>query len=565
MISFHSSGTTGCTICIPDGLWRPLRRLITQRLQEEISISEQLTIVLKRGDKKTDVVEYEKGIFEIAMELEVWDIRRIDLTIKLAVSYEARGEILMAEELYIMLWRRLAERCHQFHHHHGVEIHISTIDVVLEYVRFLRRCHRHEEASNVLICIWTEYEEYDFESETIFLRLKIVGELMRTIRLLTVAVSVFKKCWCWFKAHGKHEHTALCEVLISETIEEIITTTSTTTASTTTTTTTTTETVLKEVFQSTLSRSEVTSETIIICKSLISYYIKLEQWSEAIEVTKRSLLLVWRLVISSGGAIALPKAFGGAAIEIALSLALCHHRLHHFHEAEEMYIRVYRACRNSCHIHDERLIKCSGVLINFYEEHRHWHKVIEIHQELLVEYRQHLGAGHTLTIRTLYVLGSLCADHGHGQASDYYEEIIANLNLGSHVSHADALAAMFYICRYHYEAGHWHKLRGVCKVLWETWKGQLHGHASFTVDSVQELYLRYRYVLEIHDQCEHSMLRELTIEYRNLCIQTFGAAVAITIKASIELAQLCMRSEKYIHEAISIYEEGMYILARFPQ
>lgn len=531
--------------------------MLTQHVQEENTVSEQLTIVLKRRDNKTDVVEYERGIFDIAMELEVWDTRRIKLTMELAVSYEARGELLMAEELYIMLWKRLAERCHQFHHHQGVEIHIATIDVVLEYVRFLRRCHRHEEASNVLICIWTEYEEYDFESETIFLRFKIIGELMRTIRLLSVAVSVFKKCWRWFEAHGKHEHTASCEVLISETIEEI-TSTTTTTTNTRTTTTTTTETIIKEVFESTLSRSTVTSETIVICNSLISYHMKLEQYSEAIEVAKRSLRLVWRSIISGGGAIALPRDFGAGAIDIALRLALCHHHSHHFHEAEEMYIRVYRACRNSCHIHDERLTKCSGALIKFYEEHRHWREVIEIYQELLVEYRQHLGADHTLTVRTLYVLGSLCADYGHGEASEYYEAIIATLNKGSHVCHSDALDAMFYMCRYHYEAGHWHKLRGICKVLWETWKGHHLGSAKFTADLVEILYVRYRYVLEIHDHCEYSMLRELTIEYRNLCIKTFGAAVAIAIKASIELAQLCMRSEKHIHEAVSIYEEGVY-------
>ena len=39
-------------------------------------MSEQLTIVLKKGDRKTNVVEYERGLFDIAVELEIWDIRR---------------------------------------------------------------------------------------------------------------------------------------------------------------------------------------------------------------------------------------------------------------------------------------------------------------------------------------------------------------------------------------------------------------------------------------------------------------------------------------------------------
>ena len=540
-------------------IWRELREVMIIRFgkgsEEETSISENLTIVLKKGDKKTDVVEYEQGIFEIITELEVWNIRRIKLTIELALSYEARGEFLMAEELFIFLWRRLTEQCHHSHHHHGVDIHIHLIEVVIEYVRFLRRCNRSEEASSVLICIWTEYEEYDFESETIFLRLKVVGELMRAVGLLSVAVSVFKKCWAWFKAHSKHEHTASCEVLISETVEEITTVTTSTTVTKATTTTIMSETVMKETFESTISRSTVTTETISVCKSLTSHYMKMEQWSLAIDVTRRSLLQIWKSVVSGSGTIALPKDFGAGAIDIAIKLAICHHRSHHYHEAEEIYVRIYRACRNSCRIDDERLSKASTVLIRFYEEHKHWHKMIEIYRELLIEYRGHLGASHHLTIRTLYLLGSLTADHGHGHTHEYYEEIIKALSHDSHICHHDAVDAMIFMCRYHYEAGHWQKLRNVCKILWETWKGQHRGHDKFTVDLVEILYFRYRYVLEHHVHCELTVLRELTIEYRNTCLKVFGAAIAITIKAMVELAQICMRSEKHMHEAISIYEE----------
>lgn len=511
--------------------------------------------MLKKGDKKTDVVEYERSIFDVAMDLEVWDIRRIQMTVELAVSYEARDEFFLAEELYVTLWRRLTEQCHHPDHHHGVELHIHIIGVVLEYVRFLQRRHRHEEASNVLICVWTEYEEYEFESETIFLRLKVVGEVMRSIGLLSVAISVFKKCWGWFRSHDKHEHTESCEILISETMTEIISTTSTTTTSSTSTTTTTTETVIKELFESTMSRSTVTSETFSVCKLFTSYYMKMEQWSQCIEVTRRTLLLVWKSIISGRGTIALPEDFGSEAIDIAINLAICYDRSHHFHEAEEIYVRIYRACRNSCHIHDERFTRSYTVLIKFYEGHRHWYKIIEIYRELLVEYRKHLGKSHTLTIRTLYILGALCADHGHAHAHEYYEEIVMTLNHGSAVCHQDALDAMFFMFKYHHEGGHWHKLQATCKTLWLTWKDQHHGFKKFSAEFIEILYLHYRYVLEHHVHCEFSVLRDLTVEYRTACIEIFGASATVTIKASIELAQIYMKSEKHIHEAMSIYEE----------
>ena len=536
------------------------RLLTNTNVQEETSISEQITIVLKKGDKKTDVVEYEKDILDVSMDFEVWDIRRIEMTIELAVSYEARSEFFLAEELYVTLWRRLTEQSHHSHHHHGMDIHVHIINVVLEYVRFLQRRHRQEEASNVLICIWNEYDEYEFESETIYLRLKVVGEVMRSISLLSVAVSVFKKCLGWFKFHDKHEHAESCEVLISETMTEIIRVTSTTTVSSTSTTTTTTETAIKELFESTMSRTTVTSETFSTCKSLTSYYVKREQWSQCIEVTKRSLLLVWKSIISGRGTIALPRDFGSEAIDIAITLAICYHRSHRYHEAEDIYVRIYRACRNSCYVHDERLTRSCTVLITFYEEHHNWNKMIEIYRELLVEYRKHLGKSHTTTIRTLYTLGALCADHGHGHAHEYYEEIITTLNHGSAICHQDALDAMLFMFKYHYESGHWHKLQAVCKTIWLTWKDQHQGYKNLKAEFIEVLYLRYRYVLEHHIHCEFSILRDLTIEYRNACIKIFGASATITLKASIELAQIYMKSEKHIHEAVSIYEEVSSVL-----
>lgn len=353
----------------------------------------------------------------------------------------------------------------------------------------------------------------------------------------------------WFKSRGSHEHVISCETLISEILEEL------TTIQTSLSTTTTSEITIKEAFEVTLSRTKVTTETISICKSLIAYHIKLEQWVSAIEVTRRSLSVIWKSVISGSGTIALPKDFGSEAIDIAISLASCHEQSQHFHEAEEIFLRIYRACRNSCRIDEERFTEAYKVLVKFYELHRHWQKMIDLYKELLVEYRSHLGSKHRLTIQTLYILGSLCADHGHTGAHQYYEEIVRELNHGSHICHSDALVAMMFLCRYHFEAGHWHKLQTVCKTLWETWKGHPNGHEKFTVDFVESLYFRYFYVLEHHAHCEFSVLRELTIEYRNTCIKIFGNTSAIAIKAMIELAQICMRSEKHIDEAITIYEE----------
>jgi len=44
--------------------------------------------VLKKGENREDLTEYERNIFETTSEMEIWDIRRIEITLKLAVTYE---------------------------------------------------------------------------------------------------------------------------------------------------------------------------------------------------------------------------------------------------------------------------------------------------------------------------------------------------------------------------------------------------------------------------------------------------------------------------------------------
>ena len=173
---------------------------------------------------------------------------------------------------------------------------------------------------------------------------------------------------------------------------------------------------------------------------------------------------------------------------------------------------------------------------------------------MLVASRKHLGVTHMLTIKMLYRLGALCSEHGHGHSHEYYEEIITVLNGNSKVCHHDALDAMKIMCKSYFEEGSWHKLQHTCEVLWETW---IHHHHERKIEAqfIELLYIRYLYVLEHQVHSEYEKIRAITIQYRNTCIKAFGASVVITVKALIELANVCMRSEKHIHEAISYYED----------
>ena len=513
-----------------------------------------MTVVLNGGKSEEEIVEYDEWIFETSEEMEVTDELRISIVLRLCKTYEAHGKWFLAEKLYINLWRRISEICRI---KASIELHLAKLNIALEYVCFLQRIKRIEEASNILICLWAEYEHHSFESEAIIIRIKEIGTLFRAFGLLSVAVSVFAKVWGWFKSKGKttHEEAVSTTVLITEVIEEI-TETTTTTKTTTTTTIAVTETVVKEIFETTYTRcknSKVDVHLFKACIALINLYTKQEKWSECEVIIKRSLELTWKAVLTVDAKITLSGSFIKECILIATQLAICYHRQRYFEKAEEIYLRIYRACLVSFNIEDIRVTEASLVLIQFYEEYHRHDKVIEIYIELLHGYRKQLGPSHQLTIKTLYALGSICTMLGRKEAYEYYIEIVTTLNKGGHCHH-DAFEAAVIVCKYYYEEKRWVELQKICAILWETFIHHHHEY-TFTEETVQVLYERYIYVLEFHAKVEFSVLYKLSVEYRETVTKYFGISAAIVITAMIALATICEKHEKHYHESVTIYEE----------
>ena len=537
----------------------------SKQAREISELSEKLIVVLNPDQKRQSLKEYDTLMFETIEEtMEITDIRRIRITIQLAESYEIKGDILRAEEIFINLWLKITEICRR---EHSIELHIAKIDIAIAYAEFLRRCERHEEASSILICIWTEYEHEVHGSEIIVIRLRKIGELMRSIGLLQIAISVFSRVWKWFKESGKTEHDEAVSttVLISETIEEEITrvtttrtktVTETTTSTTTTTETSVSETVIREVFELTIKRSSSTKvqlELFKICNALVTLYISEKRWSEAVTVIERSLEVSWKVVITGEGKLCLPDTFRAECIHTALRLASCHHHSS-FEKAEQIYLRIYRACLVSLHVEDVLLIQAASALIEFYQANHRHEKTIQIYVELLEHYRKVLGATHTLTIKTLYTLGSLCVSYGRVEAYTYYQEIVTVLNKGSHTCHHEALEAAIILAKWYYQEKRWIEVQNICKVVWET---IVHHHKehTFTEEIIEEIYEMYSHVLRFHAKVEYNILYKITVEFRQTCVKIWGASAEITIRAMLVLAKVCETIEEHYEEAVRIYEE----------
>lgn len=515
-----------------------------------------LDIVLKGETAEKDVRELEDLVFETSEEYSITDHVCITMMLKLARSYIVCGKISLAERLYVSLWRRISIACRGKSH---IDMHVTKIRIALEYAEFLKQIKRTTEASNILICLWAEYEHHECEDKTLIICIRDISKKCRAYGLLGISISILKKVWSWFKSRGKgeDEEAQRTTVLITEVVEEI-TETTVTEKTTTITTTEQTETVTREIFEMHLTRckkTKVDHAFFSACFALVGILMKQSRWSEATTTIERTLEITWKAVLTADVKITLHEHMSSECILITRRLAQCYHRQGHFGKAEHLHLRIYYACLYSLKLEDACFHEALNVLVAFYEEHHRHERVIEIYVELLAKYRKNLGHTHKLTIKTLYLLANQCKMLGrYTEACGYFFEIVTVLNKGSHHCHRDAFEAALFLRQHYHTCGEWVKLQDICSVLWETIVHH-RNECTLTEEILVAIYESYSYVLEFHAKVEFKVLYEITVKYREVTTTVFGKDSSAVILALIALAKICEKREEHYHESITIYEE----------
>lgn len=464
---------------------------------------------------------------------------------------EVRKDFTEAEELIVTSWRRIALACH---HHRSVESHERKIEITLAYVEFLRRQSRYVEAESLLRGLWIEYEREEIESESLIIWIKAIGEKLKELRILDVAVSVFRAVWTFFKRTHRQHTVEATSVAIS--IAEITTDIRDLEGETYTDTTYAEETILKEVHECTLttiSNTTVTTSLVRTCETLSSYYVRNKRWSEAITFCEGVLKSIWCSFGINQEDITISKGFAVEGIDMALRIGHCHWEERQIEKAETIFKRAFRATKSSLLIQDELVSRCAKELILFYESTDRSAKTIEVYRELYDEYSFTLGKTHSLTLEVLYRLGGLCLKHGRKEAQDYYLHIYTDLGHDSDICHLGAIEAALELARIYESEKRWTAAQTIYSCLWKTILTRTQEYNIQAV-RIEEIYRRYFCVLE-KVKVEYAILRRTTVEFREVCFKSFGSQAEISIKATLGLAEINERSERHVHEAIEIYEE----------
>ncbi|RYP76267.1 hypothetical protein DL771_001886 [Monosporascus sp. 5C6A] len=523
-------------------------------LDESNSMDRRIDVILKKHEHGKKIKGFDSLLFGFEHEVEEsWTIVHVERMLHFAMELIKREQFTEAEEIYLELWLKLTDHCHTIQ---VCEWHEKKIEVMLKYSSFLYTHKRFEEASAVLICCWNEYSVHQVSMfESIILLLKEVAITMKLVGLVSLSLTVFQKCWSWFKSSHKESSTVFKE------IEEHIAITSKDIRkkSTTSTVTSSSETVIREVFESSITseETEITTTTVELSESLTSIYTEQGRWSDAIAVIKTTLRKSWASFFAESiDSITMTSKFSSESIGLAVKLAQCYISQKRYEKAEYIYLRLYRVHRNSRRLDDAAVIKYSELYLDFLKKHEMFGLVISFYQELLVEYRSFYGHSHTKTITILYALGDICRRHHltHGYWIEYYLEIVTTLNKGVLVCHEDAFRALVIVAEHYYETLRYSEslvhFRSIIATFCKFGTKFKYFEDITVIQAIFEKYYKAIEETKIDIQEHIRILKEI----REACFKYYGESSSISVSVTVVLAEVCSKSEKFEFEAVSYYE-----------
>src|SRR5690606_29487934 len=121
------------------------------------------------------------------------------------------------------------------------------------------------------------------------------------------------------------------------------------------------ETILREIFKASITRTTIDITVIESCLQLSALYERQGRWSETIDVCLKSLNRTWSSLVafvqhSETGVWALPKYHYKELLLLAHRLATCYRHEGKIIEAENVYVFMLTASRASLRIQDETIL-----------------------------------------------------------------------------------------------------------------------------------------------------------------------------------------------------------------
>lgn len=502
--------------------------------------------------RKTDGVETTTGL---RLDVEEHDEQLLDTSetydydgvAQQARGFAAEGKLQVAERMFVEIWQRASR---EYRTQHSALWEERKMKAILAYSQFLHSQKRQHESSSILSSVWEEHRESSQSmSETSVSYFKEIAQMMQTVGLSSLALSVFKQCSHYYQSVNSTQSSSYRDIQhsIQATSQQVMHQASVSSSSIS-------ESTLEEMVIEASDSTKIDQRSLSATHSLVGLYVSQHRWKNATRLVKKILLSLWpSLFAPSIQDVTFPKTHVEDSLNLADRLSQCYHYRHRFVKEEGLRVRVYRAVRWARGVEDKLRERVTNDLLRFYERTSQTEKIITTRQELLHDYIGHYGSEHPIVIKTLWTLAKLTRPRPI--FIEYYQQIIQALNKNSPVSHPDAFEPLVVVATELWSQGRYSDAVPYFSVIFKTFLEQPKMSPKLQDDTfVREIFTNYTNCLK-SISADFSILHKVTVEYQTKCKTVFGATSAITVQSTLTLAKLCQESQRYEHEAISLYEE----------
>ena len=513
----------------------------------------------------------EKLLMLCQQTMDETDPRRVTATIHMAEAYQTREDYTSAEILLIELWKTITDATRSKPSPENQELRFG---VAMAYVNFLQRCERDTEATGMLLGLWGELELSELLSSSDLDHLKQLQGMLRSSGQLTVSLFALLTMWKWYTNSGP-QYTNDANSVASSIADNVRAIREQHKARTTPgkqqPESPSADPVLQEIFDMGVVNSrDFPSDPSVISNSdrTSAKLIGQERWEEAINVLQNSLDLAWPSLRANRTTEKVPQEHQDQTLGLVDRLIYCLVHEKRLGEAFETYLALHEASKLTS---DPRLMtQLNRPLIGYYQAQGKVDSLIDIYDEILQKYRSELSPAHADTIRTIYILSSLC-DSINRQDSmvDYNEQILVALNGDTAKCHPGAIEAALKLSEVYTEQGQWKRASDICRALWQTVLDDplIDG---LTPATIQTIYGRYRMALTQNPENHYSTLRPVIEQYYEVCSKLYDPKSDVRMKAAFELAELNEREQPYQVHAVRAYQQiiataGSSSTAEYPE
>ncbi|OGM48741.1 hypothetical protein ABOM_001997 [Aspergillus bombycis] len=504
---------------------------------------------LSMSDVTAEILQTEHEFSK--QSLAVTDQRMIDSTLQMIKVYDEGGETSKADALFMDTWRKLL----------AVEDTSDTVtkqqaEFTIRYAEYLERHSRKKEAESVTSAAWfcleSRVSRFDQLSSTFEL---VIGHI-RKMKWDALAQSAMGTLW---EYHKSQKQVSQRFVQVTASLAQIVQQSNSTASSGEASMSEEQIQIIHEILESARSVGMDSSDTALAsmkaAKQVASSLMERERYAEAADVYRRALYHLWAEIDSKSTTIRLSENVD-ETVELATSLADCYFKDLQVDKAALVYQNVLKTVLSSDATDTQMIRSTADKVITFYRTIYRFHEAIKTYGDLYSNISSRLGKAHKQSIEILYEWGDLAKRcHHKTEAEQAYQEIYNNLRHNSQLDHRAIAAARALVTIYE-ETEKWTKARGVYEVMWQTISS---GDKDHLVDSelIEEVYQHYKTLLETKLGANVVEIHDLAASYRKICQRRHGSSSRQAYEATLSLAEISRRDERYHDEAVELYETAL--------